>query len=153
MGCLLNFCLILHVLVWQSCGAPVTSRAPVKNTLKSADVISLKDILSQNEDIQVFDNKTILLYKPDAVYQVNVPQQVEQNSAVITKLESPMVLVKKLELSAKERITLETFRQLTDINQNADLVFMDWDLNGDGVLDLEELLLEEIKLSSIRLTF
>jgi len=41
-----------------------------------------------------------------------------------------MVLVKKLELSAKERITLETFRQLTDINQNADLVFMDWDLNG-----------------------
>ena len=72
-----------------------------------------------------------VLLRPDAVYQVHIPQLAVEAEEDTLNIQPPYDIINMLETDKNsEKITLDLFTELTGIKQNAKEVFNDWDLNG-----------------------
>ncbi|XP_067931215.1 uncharacterized protein [Watersipora subatra] len=138
-----GFLVLLGLLSYNN-GLPLPESVGVKsgNMVEiSSDVGVLREIF--NDTVEVFDEETVLLYKPEAVYQINVPQTAVEASGILLSTEAPLSFLKSLESLGS--LTLAEFSQLSGVAGNDQLVFDDWDVNGDGLLDTAEILQEETK--------
>lgn len=65
------------------------------------------------------------------MYQINVPQRAVEGLDITVNTESPLDFLKSLESMDYRQFGLEQFVRVFGITQNAQLVFNDWDSNGE----------------------